>query len=96
MNLLNRSLVLLRPRQPFLEWAELDDAEGLALDVFECMREDPPSFLVPPCVHFGSARILIAETWPSRRTLEMFREWFEVTVSSAGEDTVKGVEILEE
>ena len=40
MDILNRSAVVLRPKQPYLEWARLDDEEGLADVVFETLRSE--------------------------------------------------------
>ena len=39
MDILNRSAVVLRPKQPYLEWARLDDEEGLAKDVDDATAE---------------------------------------------------------
>ena len=38
MSLVNRSAVVVRPRDPFLQWAKQDDSTGIAESVFEGLR----------------------------------------------------------
>ena len=80
MEMLNRSAVIVKPRQPYLEWTRRDDTEGLAESVFETLRKEPTIYLLPE----------YEASWPKNRTLEMFREWFEVQMSSIVEDLYLG------
>ncbi len=47
MNPINRSVAVVLPKKPFLEWARLGDDEGMAGSVLESMHEDPSAFLLP-------------------------------------------------
>jgi hypothetical protein len=47
MATLNRSVVIVKPRRPYLEWTRADDAEGLAPSVYEAMRDEPQVYLLP-------------------------------------------------
>jgi len=98
--MINRTAVLVRPRQPFVDWAgQLDDRNLLP---------DPEGertvYLVPDCkddieawriLEEGYADIFenelfawhtIEADWPKKRTFEMFRAWFEIEISSIIED----------
>ena len=43
--LINRSVVVVRPRQPYIDWANSMD-DGGPLGNLEDMRQDPPAYLV--------------------------------------------------
>ena len=108
MEMLNRSAVVVKPRQPYLEWTRRDDTEGLAESVFETLRKEPTIYLLPESEDPSSQREVLEEfwpdlfeamlegwvtdevSWPKNRTLEMFREWFEVQMSSIVEDLFPG------
>ena len=47
IEMLNRSAVIVKPRQPYLEWTKQDDAEGLAESVFETFHTEPTIYLLP-------------------------------------------------
>ena len=49
MGLVNRSAVLVRPREPYLQWAKRDDTTGIAETVFQKMRSVPTTYLIPCC-----------------------------------------------
>ena len=92
---INRTLVMLVPRQPFLDW--LNDADPTEEPLTaEDLRDDCNVFLIP---QFNDAvdsmkwidkrwsmlfehmllEWVVDETmWPENRTLEMFREWFDI------------------
>ena len=104
MEILNRSAVIVKPRQPYLEWMRKDDADGLAESVFESLHEEPHIYLLPEWEDPSAQQEVLEEFWPSLfeavlggwltnedlwpkdRTLEMFREWFDVEMSSVVED----------
>jgi hypothetical protein len=64
MEMLNRSAVIVKPRQPYLEWARRDDAEGLAESVFETLRKEPTAYLLPEYEDPSSEREVLEEFWP--------------------------------
>ena len=92
---INRTLVMLVPRQPFLNWLNDADPTEEPLTAEE-LRDDCNVFLIP---QFNDAvdsmkwiekrwgmlfehmllEWVVDETmWPENRTLEMFREWFDI------------------
>ena len=108
MEMLNRSAVIVKPRQPYLEWTRQDDTEGLAESVFETLHAEQTVYLLPEYEDPSSDHRVLEEfwpvlfeamlegwvtdeaSWPKNRTLEMFREWFEVQMSSIVEDLYLG------
>jgi hypothetical protein len=97
---LNRAALILRPKQPFLDWArELDDS-GLVPD----RDGEQTVYLIPSFDSEDEAwdilRHLYAELfeselwgwhtdptdWPTNRTFAMFCEWFKVEFHSIIED----------
>jgi len=64
MGMLNRSAVIVKPRQPYLEWARQDDAEGLAESVFEGLHEEPSVYLLPEYEDPATQQEVLAEFWP--------------------------------
>ena len=94
--MLNRSAVLLRPKQSFLDWMKQGDEEGLAAGVYEDSYKDLEINLVPEFEDAASGDRVLARcwpqlfermlaawsvdesTWPANRSLQMFRQWFEV------------------
>ncbi len=65
MEMLNRSVVIMKPRRPYLEWAKTDDAEGLAESVIENMRNEPQVCLLPEYEDPRSQRAVLDEYWPA-------------------------------
>ena len=98
--MLNRCVLIVRPRQPFLDWAAQLDDSGLLPDA----KGEQTVYLVPEFDDDGgAARVLkrvFAEVferelfgwhtdesaWPPKRTLAMFRDWFDVELHSVVED----------
>ncbi len=64
MEMLNRSAVIVKPRQPYLEWCRQDDAEGLAESVFEALREEPSVYLLPEYEDPAIQQEVLEEFWP--------------------------------
>jgi hypothetical protein len=104
MPLLNRSLLTVRPRRPFLDWyLSQDDAEDVTL---EDLREEPTGYLLSEyeleedrdavLQHFWDlvfehelmAWVDNEKAWPRERTFPMFRDWFDVELSSLVIDIV--------
>lgn len=92
---LNRTLVLLVPRQPFLDWLNEADPTEDPLSA-EDLRDDSNAFLIPQFNDAADSMKWIEKRWemffehmllewladesmwPENRTLEMFREWFDI------------------
>ncbi len=65
MEIINRSAIILRPKQPYLDWTKLDDETGVADSVYESMREDPAVYLVPGWEDDDEGRQVLKEFWPA-------------------------------
>ena len=64
MGLLNRSAIVMRPRDPFLQWAKQDDSTGIAESVFEELRSSPNAYLIPEDEEVVDVRDLVRAVWP--------------------------------
>ena len=89
---INRTVIVVRPGQPFLEWLYRADLTELSL---EDLRREPTVYLLPECENEGEARERLEEvcgrifaeqldgwyrvpaSWPDRRDLDAFDRWFE-------------------
>ena len=98
--MLNRSALIVRPRQPYLDWAASLDDSGLVPD----MAGEHTVYLAPGFEDDDEAakvlRTVYAEIferelnawhtdegdWPPNRTFAMFKQWFEVEMHSVVED----------
>lgn len=94
---LNRTIAMLAPKQPFLEWVNDTDPEEPAMTLAD-LCEDNEAFLIPQFSDLGEsirwvekrwsmlfehmlAEWMLDETaWPENRTLDMFREWFDIEI----------------
>ena len=65
MDIINRSAIILRPKQPYLDWTKLDDATGIAESVFKSMRERPTVYLVPDWEAPEERQEILKEFWPA-------------------------------
>ena len=63
--MINRSAIIVKPKQPYLEWAKQDDAEGLAESVFESLRTEPHVYLLPEYEDPTSQQEVLEEFWPT-------------------------------
>jgi hypothetical protein len=98
LDIINRSLIIVRPTQPFLDWVQsVDYDEQLTL---EEVRHDPSAYLAPVIIYDNEQPALLewcyeevfeAELfswytdpalWPQNRDLKMFLEWFDVEFHS--------------
>jgi hypothetical protein len=64
MEMLNRSAVIVKPRQPCLDWTRRDDNEGLAETVFKTLHEEPTVYLLPEFEDPETQREVLEEFWP--------------------------------
>lgn len=98
--MLNRALLIVRPKQPFLDWAAQLDDSGLVPKV----EGEQTAYLVPEFENDDDAqrilRLVYTEVferelyswhtdesaWPKKRSLAVFRKWFEIELHSIVED----------
>jgi hypothetical protein len=103
---LNRAIVVLRYKQPYIDWVKTAGPEPIDLTLEE-VNDDSEAFLVPsfdsPVAaidgtedaikwvekrwkmffeHILGSWIVDDDFWPQKRTLKMFREWFDVEYRS--------------
>ena len=99
MSEINRSLVILKPKQPFLDWTRTLEDEDKDLTL-EQLAEDSIAYLIPELWQDFDQQSLLQSyydvlfeeqlagwsmdetTWPQKRNLEMFLNWFEVEFHS--------------
>lgn len=98
MDTLNRIAIVLRPRQPFIDWINGTDPDGRPLTLAE-VDEDCSLYLVSEDPDDDVERALAdvwreifeqelfgwytdESRWPKELTYTMFQEWFEVEVHS--------------
>jgi len=97
--LINRTGVVVRRAQPFIDWAAALDGVGQRE-----IDDDPTLYLIPACDEAGEAWRLLEEgyaaifeieledceprasMWPAERTFAMFRAWFDVSICGWIED----------
>lgn len=65
MDDINRSVAIVTPKQPFLDWTKLDDKEGLAEGVFQNMHADPHASLLPEYEDDDERQRVIEHFWPA-------------------------------
>ena len=98
--MLNRSVLMVRPKKPFLDWAAKLDDSGLAPDT----DGERTVYLIPSFENDEEASAILEEffsevfeselwdwhtdksAWPGKRDLATFREWFEIELHSMVED----------
>ena len=98
--MLNRSVLIVRPKQPYLNWAASLDESGPMPDP----NDEQTIYLVPSFESEEEAQEILEdfyetvfeselgdwhtdeEAWPQDRDLKMFQEWFNVELHSVIED----------
>jgi len=64
MRAINRATMVVRPRQPYVDWADsIDDDEGARLTLEE-HREDPTAYLIPVVDDVEQAEEILVACWP--------------------------------
>jgi hypothetical protein len=104
MSEINRSLIVVKPKQPFLDWIRSVDPDQ-TLDLKD-ISDDPTAYLIPECGTDEEREQIIdwcadflfeqelwswytdEDLWPVRRDAQTFREWFEVEFHSLVFDVV--------
>jgi hypothetical protein len=107
--MLNRGVVIVRPKQPYLDWAAGLDDSGVLPDV----DGEQTVYLIPGFESDDEAWELLEEcwaaifenelfgwhtdesAWPAGRTFAMFKAWFTVELHSVVEDLC-GFEITDD
>jgi hypothetical protein len=107
--MLNRSAVMVRPRQPYLDWAAQVDDSGVLPEA----SDERTVYLIPEYDDEDQAWELLEEiypeifenelygwhtdedAWPQERSFAMFQEWFEIELNAIVEDLC-GYEILDD
>jgi hypothetical protein len=107
--MLNRGVVIVTPKQPYLDWAAGLDDSGIVPDI----NDEKTIYLIPSFESTEDAWSLLEEiyeeifdnelfgwhtdpsAWPPNRSFEMFQEWFHIEFHSVVEDLCD-YEILDE
>ena len=103
--MLNRAALIVRPKQPYLDWAAGVDEEGQVPD----SEGDQTVYLIPEFENDEEARSVLTRVceevfereleawhadesaWPHQRDLATFLAWFSVEMHSVVEDVVEDV-----
>jgi len=98
--MLNRAVLIVRPKKPFLDWAAQLDDSGLVPDV----SGEQTAYLVPDFADADENRRVLERVfaevferelfgwhtdegaWPKQRTFAMFKRWFQIEIHSVVED----------
>jgi hypothetical protein len=98
--MLNRGVLIVRPRQPYLDWASQLDDSGLVPDP----EDEQTVYLIPEFESDDEAWEILEDAyaqvferelegwhtdesaWPQNRTFAMFKEWFDIELHSVVED----------
>ena len=98
--MLNRGVLIVRPRQPYLDWAAGLDDSGLVPDP----DDERTIYLIPSFEDDDEAWAILKEVyaevfereldgwhtdeaaWPQNRDFAMFQEWFDIELHSVVED----------
>ena len=107
--MLNRSVLIVRPRQPFIDWAA-----GLEGDAaLPTVEDEQTVYLIPAYEDEDEAEAVLEAVWedvfekelwswhtaeagwPKQRTLDLFKQWFDIERHSVVED-VCGDEIVDD
>ncbi len=98
--MLNRGVLIVRPKQPYLDWAAQLDDSGVVPDP----ESEATVYLIPEFESDDEAWEILEDVyvevfereldswhtdesaWPDNRTLAMFKEWFDIKLHSVVED----------
>ena len=98
--MLNRAVLIVRPKQPYIDWAAGLDDSGLVPDA----EGEKTVYLIPSFEDDDEAEEILKQVypeifereldawhtdeadWPEKRTLAMFKQWFDVELHSVVED----------
>ena len=98
--MLNRAVMIVRPKQPYIDWAAGLDDSGLVPDP----EDEQTVYLIPSYQDEDEAWEIIEDlyeavfeselygwhtdesAWPQDRDFDLFQEWFEIELHSVVED----------
>ena len=98
--MINRAVLIVRPKQPFLDWAAGLDDSGMIPNV----EGEQTVYLIPDFDTDAEARAILEEVcaevfanelwgwhtdetaWPTNRDLKTFEEWFSIEMHTVVED----------
>jgi len=101
MRSVNRSVLIVSPKQPFLDWVNSLGDPTLNLDE---IRQDPTAYLIPEVLSNADQSLILEElfaeivayelaswcldeeTWPQIESLGAFQQWFDVSFHSFAVD----------
>jgi len=104
MNALNRMALIIRPKQPYVDWANSFDDGG---PKFDLNYHRPNVYLIDEVVDPSNLQKVVgrywreifeeelqawmrySEDWPQRRTLTVFMQWLDVEVAEIVTDLGK-------
>jgi hypothetical protein len=110
---INRTAILVKPAQPFLDWLRRVDPTSKDLSL-EDLQGEPTIYLLPECGNEGEVRECLEDlcsqifeeeldgwyrvpsSWPGRRDLDAFEQWFEWSSHSEVVDLSEGDLLQEE
>ncbi len=105
--MLNRSLVIVRAKEPFREW--LLSLPDFCDETIEEINKDSSAYLLPEFEDDKQRDTMLKkffamifedqlaawwtqeDDWPQKRNLHMFKKWFDVEFHSTVDDLVDGV-----
>lgn len=100
--MLNRAVLIVRPKQPFFDWAAGLDDSGLVPNV----EDEKTAYLIPEFESDEEGMQVLKHVygeifereldgwhtdpsaWPRKRDFKTFREWFSIELHSVVEDVV--------
>ena len=98
--MLNRGVLIVRPKQPYLDWAAGLDDSGVVPSV----EDEQTVYLIPSFEDDDEAESILKtiyeeifereldgwhtneSAWPKKRTFAMFKQWFHIELHSVVED----------
>lgn len=102
--MINRSAVIVRPKQPYMNWASQLDTSNITPN----QNDEPTIYLIPEYNDDSSAWAILEQIynsifeaelhawhtrtadWPANRTFETFRDWFDIVFVSEIADLSSG------
>ena len=107
--MLNRAVLIVRPKQPYIDWAKALDDSGLVPE----FEGEKTAYLIPSFEDDAEAESVLKQIfpeiferelegwhtdeteWPKKRTFAMFKQWFHLELHSVVEDLC-AYELVEE
>jgi hypothetical protein len=112
MKHINRFAAIIKPKQPYVDWANSFNDGGPTMNL-ENARKEGNAYLIPQFDYSDQAVkyveknyatifenelrdwITDPEMWPKKRTLKMFKEWFDIEINEPVHDLGRGKIVAE-